>query len=480
MGEPAMNSIKDIDNLSNIDLKVKMDNVIINVFCYKVIVNEGDWYIDRYINTTIDIFFVRSGSCKINLAGKDEFIVRQGEFFIIPPGIPYRQISIGTEPCVRYYMRCDIDFISNKHSEAQEVVKVLREAICRSIKDSMSAIKYFDDILNEACIKNIGFYNKIKSLTIKLIISLARAINENSVVNYNASIKNDGNDYKFLKIEKYIEDNIFDLVTVNDLSKYMSLNEKQIYRIIKEKKGISAKEFIMQIKLLKAKELLRETTIPIKQISKELGFSNEQYFNRFFRKLDGYAPGHYKSYIKSMAVSYKEDFETGVAREWVVIDGHWDIVTDGTKVYHTLSSDILARSVVGLASWNNYELFTKAKVNSLGTGESVIGIIGRYINKMNYYLFICDFSKNKIRIVKQVAGIFSRTNEKTYMLNTSIWYNIKVILNGPELKFYINGELELTALDNDLNIGLSGLIQCSCEACFDNFAVNMILAGTQL
>jgi AraC-like DNA-binding protein len=45
-----------------------------------------------------------------------------------------------------------------------------------------------------------------------------------------------------------------------------------------------------------AQKLLRKTSIPIKEIAYECGFTSVVYFNQRFKKLSGMSPGQYRKH----------------------------------------------------------------------------------------------------------------------------------------------------------------------------------------
>ena len=168
---------------------------------------------------------------------------------------------------------------------------------------------------------------------------------------------------------------------------------------------------------------------------------------------------------------YSEDFEDSVANGWTVVSGTWSIATDGTKVYNTLPTDSLSRSVVGDSTWSSYSVETKAKVNSWGnTSYRTVGILGRYVDTNNYYVFAYEAPGN-LNIKKKAAGTMTTLVTKSYALNTGNWYNIKAVMDGSTLKLYVNGVEELTTTDNSLSTGKAGLISVYGDNRFDDFVV---------
>lgn len=175
---------------------------------------------------------------------------------------------------------------------------------------------------------------------------------------------------------------------------------------------------------------------------------------------------------------YSENFEDGIANGWSTPSGSWDIITDGTKVYHTLSTDSISRAYVGDSSWNNYSVEVKAKVSAWGSSSArTVGILARYTDTNNYYLMGYEYP-GELRIRKKVAGTLTTLTSKAYTLNTGTWYTMKAELNGNSLKLYINGVQQLTITDSTFSSGSAGLISVYGNSRFDDFSVNSLTTTT--
>lgn len=65
-------------------------------------------------------------------------------------------------------------------------------------------------------------------------------------------------------------------------------------RMFKNFTGISPRQYCLQLKVMRAKELLLTTNKSIKEISFELGFDSIYYFSRFFKKKVGVTPSQFR------------------------------------------------------------------------------------------------------------------------------------------------------------------------------------------
>ncbi|MBQ7334850.1 MAG: AraC family transcriptional regulator [Clostridia bacterium] len=103
-----------------------------------------------------------------------------------------------------------------------------------------------------------------------------------------------GYDDRLLKAKKYIEDNPGMFFTCNEVADYCRISPKQLGRLFRKYEKQSVLAFIHAQKIEAAKHLLRNTDTLQETISRSLGFSNVQYFNKFFIRHTGMTPSEYR------------------------------------------------------------------------------------------------------------------------------------------------------------------------------------------
>ena len=84
-------------------------------------------------------------------------------------------------------------------------------------------------------------------------------------------------------------------VSVSVLSEKACLTPEYFSRLFKEKTGLSPKQYILRIRLDKAKEMLVNTDYPIKNIAVTVGFKDPLYFSRIFVKREGVSPSEFRN-----------------------------------------------------------------------------------------------------------------------------------------------------------------------------------------
>lgn len=82
---------------------------------------------------------------------------------------------------------------------------------------------------------------------------------------------------------------------VRDLASDLDLSPSQTLRKIKAATGKSVNQYIREIRLEKAAELILETDYNASEVAYQVGFNSASYFNKSFSEYFGIPPGEYKT-----------------------------------------------------------------------------------------------------------------------------------------------------------------------------------------
>jgi len=77
----------------------------------------------------------------------------------------------------------------------------------------------------------------------------------------------------------YINNNYERDISLKDIARYVFLSTSYFTRAFKEEMGISPINYLLKIRVERAKELLKDTDNRISDIALSVGFSNQQRFN---------------------------------------------------------------------------------------------------------------------------------------------------------------------------------------------------------
>ena len=101
-----------------------------------------------------------------------------------------------------------------------------------------------------------------------------------------------------ISIKSYMEEKLTDKPSLSAICNEFLISRSSLCRIFKEETGVSPIEYWIQLKIKKAKRLLREDEYTITQISDLLGYSSIHHFTRMFKQVTGLSPRAYKSSVK--------------------------------------------------------------------------------------------------------------------------------------------------------------------------------------
>ena len=92
------------------------------------------------------------------------------------------------------------------------------------------------------------------------------------------------------QIRGYVEDNLDQSLTVNDVATALFMTGDYLSRLFKSETGTSLKEYILQRKMEAARLLLTTTQLPVSVIASRLGYDNFSYFSQVYRRCMGISP----------------------------------------------------------------------------------------------------------------------------------------------------------------------------------------------
>ncbi|GAA0405994.1 response regulator [Paenibacillus motobuensis] len=99
-------------------------------------------------------------------------------------------------------------------------------------------------------------------------------------------------------IAKYLEQHYSEEISLQDISSRFFLSREYISRKFKQEFGVTVLDYLSSIRIEKAKLLLMNPHLRIIQVAEMVGYHDEKYFSKVFKKLEGRTPNDYrKEYI---------------------------------------------------------------------------------------------------------------------------------------------------------------------------------------
>jgi two-component system response regulator YesN len=101
------------------------------------------------------------------------------------------------------------------------------------------------------------------------------------------------------KIHQYVSAFLHEELSLTKLSELVYLSPPYLSRLYKQMTGQGLLEYITEIRISKAKVLLKTTSLKIHEIAAQVGLESAPYFTRLFKKATGYTPQEYRDSAKS-------------------------------------------------------------------------------------------------------------------------------------------------------------------------------------
>ena len=96
------------------------------------------------------------------------------------------------------------------------------------------------------------------------------------------------------KAQLYIEEHYAKDLMLDEVSRELQISPYYFSKLFKKRTGSNFIEYVTSVRMEKAKELLRNSSKSIKEICREVGYADANYFSRTFKKNVGVSPSEYK------------------------------------------------------------------------------------------------------------------------------------------------------------------------------------------
>ena len=204
------------------------------------------------------------------------YILNKGNFIIIPPKFMHQLIE-RSKTTVSYHLTFNLlDNLKDKNVYFEESNSFILNLF------KITGDRILDNDFNEIAVSSLVFsvISSLKPFKGKYNLDLL-------------SHENPSGDVRLECAKEFIKDNIKGNPSANDVSRYCYLSQKQLSRIFLKYEGVTLSKYILNERLKLIEKLITENKT-MQQISVELNFNNECYFNTFFKKRMGITTAKYR------------------------------------------------------------------------------------------------------------------------------------------------------------------------------------------
>ena len=182
-----------------------------------------------------------------------------------------------------------LDAVSNaiKHYFDIEFELAFYEEHSLTKGSSSRAVAYVGVISNKKRYWGVGVDADIIKASIEALVV---AVNKLDSVQRSQICK----DERLLDITNYIYAN-YKEVTLDDLAEKFFLSKPYLSKYIKEKSGMTFGDILKEIRMKKARAMLKSSSATVESIAESVGYQNVEHFNRTFKKLYNITPVQYRN-----------------------------------------------------------------------------------------------------------------------------------------------------------------------------------------
>ncbi|MFP3122065.1 response regulator [Ectobacillus funiculus] len=128
-------------------------------------------------------------------------------------------------------------------------------------------------------------------------LSMLRVASEQYVINIISKMKNEREKragHLLMLAKNYIKDKYTEDISLEQVAEHVNLNSVYFSKLFKKQTGETFSDYVMNMRIEKAKQLMRNEALSLKEICFQIGYHDPNYFSRVFKKCTNEAPKEYR------------------------------------------------------------------------------------------------------------------------------------------------------------------------------------------
>ncbi|GAS82626.1 AraC family transcriptional regulator [Paenibacillus amylolyticus] len=130
---------------------------------------------------------------------------------------------------------------------------------------------------------------------------------------------------------QYVDDHYAEEITVQKLARLAEIRPAQYTTLFRQLTGHKPLDYVNHVRIKHAKEWLRKSDEPLRDIASRVGFKDEYYFSRRFRQMTGLSPRQYDRSIQQQTL----------VQDWLGHDVHIPVNPERIMFYGDSAGDLL-------------------------------------------------------------------------------------------------------------------------------------------
>ena len=265
---------------------------------YAQISSHAKWPVDPLITTPhfhdgYELYCLYSGSTKY-IIEQTTYEVDEGDIVWIPPYTDHKTLPNKTERHKRLLIWTLAPYLESCLKNSKELAEFYRHH--RVIKTTPREVQIFKKITNlllmEYFSKQHANRETIMSGMLVSLLTFVKHTYERNNKDYNIRQTSSSNDSKYIPnmLMSYIDSHFSEDISLTDLAEQVNMNPSYVSSLFKRSFGFTFKEYLVKLRIEKAKQLLKSTNSTVESIAQECGFRSINLFCKTFKNSVGISP----------------------------------------------------------------------------------------------------------------------------------------------------------------------------------------------
>lgn len=271
-----------------------------------------------HFHNLLEIGICRRGLGKMRL--EDEYVAyKEGTVTIIPANYPHSTLPDASVDTYWEYLFVDPERVLTAlwPDDILQQQRMLESINRKAFVGDGSEIPHLNSLIY-AIISEMGnrqefFRECVRGMGISLVMMIARMNSE--VVDIPEGLRDRSEFDQVRPALEHIRNHFATSMKIADLAAVCHMSESHFRRLFEENLSMTPNDYLNQVRIKKACDMIRRTGYSMEEIAAKVGFSSTSTFNRNFKKVIGMSPYHWK---KS-----PDNFEMRLADFNILIEKGW-------------------------------------------------------------------------------------------------------------------------------------------------------------
>ncbi|BDG30483.1 AraC family transcriptional regulator [Parageobacillus thermoglucosidasius] len=257
----------------------------------------GNWRMEQQLTVSHVLIVVKSGQGRLTL-DHDEYQLRPDTVYVCAPGETYGIEAEKASQLKLFLFKFDVFQVTEQGYERVQGIKKERlfplkgeiqispagqlVSLCDAIYDHWRSEDGLERFYSQFAFQELLYYimknRRLQAKESRTSLELAKEY-----------------------MERYFNENL----TIEQLARIANISPKYFVDLFKKTYGISAIDYLTELRINKAKQLMAQSDAKLRDIAHQVGYNDEFYFSRKFKKKVGVTPTVYMKSRRRKIAAYK-------------------------------------------------------------------------------------------------------------------------------------------------------------------------------